>query len=72
MRNNSFITLPATLFTAMAFFMVGNTFLIGLALICLGFIALYIARINDEVVDRPLYIVRNKINLKNERKKSEI
>jgi len=62
----------ATLFTAMAFFMVGNTFLIGLVLICLGFIALYIARINDEVVNRPLYIVRNKINLKNERKKSEI
>jgi polyisoprenyl-phosphate glycosyltransferase len=50
-------------FTAIAFFVVANTLLIGIVLICLGFIALYIARIHDEVVDRPLYIVREKINL---------
>lgn len=49
-------------FTAIAFFVVANTLLIGVVLVCLGFIALYIARIHDEVVDRPLYIVREKIN----------
>ncbi len=50
-------------FTAIAFFVVANTLLIGIVLICLGFIALYIARIHDEVVGRPLYIIREKINL---------
>lgn len=50
-------------FTAIAFFIVANTLLMGVVLICLGFIALYIARIHDEVVGRPLYIIREKINL---------
>jgi len=49
-------------FTVMAFVVVGNTLLIGIVLVCLGFIALYIARIHDEVTGRPLYIIRNKIN----------
>ncbi len=41
-------------------FMVGLllTFLIGIVLACLGLIALYIAHINDEVTNRPLYVVR--------------
>jgi dolichol-phosphate mannosyltransferase len=34
-------------------------FLVGVVLVCLGFIALYIARIHDEVANRPLYIVRS-------------
>lgn len=55
------------MFSPIAFLMIINTLLIGIVLICLGFIALYIARIHDEVVDRPLYIIRNKINIdKNE------
>jgi dolichol-phosphate mannosyltransferase len=33
-------------------------FLIGIVLICLGFIALYIANIHAEVGNRPMYIVR--------------
>lgn len=33
-------------------------FLIGIVLICLGFIALYIANIHTEVSNRPLYILR--------------
>lgn len=49
-------------FSAIAFFVVANTLLIGVVLVCLGFIALYIARIHDEVVGRPLYIVKEKIN----------
>ncbi|HMH69930.1 MAG TPA: glycosyltransferase family 2 protein [Candidatus Saccharimonadales bacterium] len=34
-------------------------FLVGVVLICLGFVALYIARIHEEVINRPLYIVKN-------------
>lgn len=52
-----------TLFTPIAILATGNTFLIGIVLISLGFIALYIARIHNEVINRPLYIVREKINL---------
>lgn len=53
----------AMFFTPIAYVIVANTFLIGIVLICLGFIALYIARIHDEVTNRPLYIVRTKFNL---------
>jgi len=49
------------LFTPIAILATGNTFLIGIVLISLGFIALYIARIHSEVIDRPLYIVRQEI-----------
>lgn len=55
-----------TMFTPIAILAVGNTFLIGIVLICLGFIALYIARIHAEVIDRPLYIVREKMNIERE------
>lgn len=37
-------------------------FLIGIVLMCLGFIALYIGNIHNEVLKRHLYIVREKIN----------
>jgi dolichol-phosphate mannosyltransferase len=33
-------------------------FLVGLVLVCLGLVALYIAHIHDEVIARPLYVVR--------------
>ncbi|MBF0456422.1 MAG: glycosyltransferase family 2 protein [Nitrospirae bacterium] len=42
--------------------LVSNTFLIGIVLICLGFIALYIGNIHSEVTRRPLYIVKDQIN----------
>lgn len=51
-----------TYFTPLAILATSNTFLIGIVLISLGFIALYIARIHSEVINRPLYIVREKIN----------
>jgi len=35
-------------------------FLIGIVLVCLGLIALYIANIHAEVVNRPLYVIRKK------------
>ena len=37
-------------------------FLVGLILCCLGLMALYIANIQKEVMHRPLYVVRKKIN----------
>lgn len=51
------------LFTPIAILGVSNMFLIGIVLISLGFIALYIARIHNEVINRPLYIVREKVNI---------
>jgi dolichol-phosphate mannosyltransferase len=52
-----------TMFTPIAILGVSNMFLIGIVLISLGFIALYIARIHSEVINRPLYIVREKVNM---------
>lgn len=39
-------------------------FLIGIVLCCLGFIALYIANIQNEVTNRPLYVIKKKKNFK--------
>ncbi|MBI2439729.1 MAG: glycosyltransferase family 2 protein [Candidatus Moranbacteria bacterium] len=50
------------MFTPIAILGVSNMFLIGIVLISLGFITLYIARIHNEVINRPLYIVREEIN----------
>lgn len=47
-------------FTWPAILAVMNVFLIGIVLICLGFIALYIANIHNEVNNRPMYIIRKK------------
>lgn len=49
------------LYTPLALVAVGNSFLIGIVLMGLGFIAMYIGRIHTEVVNRPLYIVRRVI-----------
>ena len=51
-----------TMFTPLAILATMNMFLIGIVLISLGFIALYIARIHGEVINRPLYIVRERVN----------
>ncbi len=51
-------------FTPISILAMSNTFLIGIVLVCLGFIALYIARIHGEVTGRPLYIVRETLNAK--------
>lgn len=45
-------------FTPLALFMVLNTFLIGLIMLCLGLLALYIGNINEGVLRRPDYIIR--------------
>lgn len=49
-------------FTPLSILATINIFLVGIVLISLGFVALYIARIHSEVINRPLYIVREKVN----------
>lgn len=49
-------------FTPLAMVVVINTFLIGIVLIAIGLVALYIGTIHTEVVNRPLYIVRERLN----------
>jgi len=60
--------IDAGVFTSLAFVVVANTLLMGIVLISLGFIALYIARIHEEVINRPLFIIRNKINIEENEK----
>lgn len=50
-------------FSGIAILAVFILFLMGIALICLGLIALYIANIQIEVTNRPLYIIKNKKNI---------
>ena len=54
--------LQSPMFTSIAFVIVLNTLILGIVLMALGLIALYIGQIRDEVVNRPLYVVREKIN----------
>lgn len=53
---------PAVHFSGPAQLAILIVFLIGMVLCCLGLIALYIATIHKEVVNRPLYVIRKKIN----------
>ncbi|OGS41350.1 MAG: hypothetical protein A2506_13660 [Elusimicrobia bacterium RIFOXYD12_FULL_66_9] len=50
------------LFTPLAIVVVINTLLIGIVLMSVGMVALYIGTIHTEVVNRPLYIVRERVN----------
>lgn len=62
------IMLPTKFIFGLSFFSplfilgTANTFLVGLVLVCLGIIALYIGGIHNEVINRPLYIVKDKLN----------
>lgn len=49
--------------TPSAIVVIANMFLNGIVLMCLGFIALYIGNIHNEVINRPLYLIRHTINL---------
>ena len=54
--------LQSPMFTSIAFVIVLNTLILGIVLMALGLIALYIGQIRDEVVNRPLYVVRERVN----------
>lgn len=55
-------------FTGTATLAVLILFLIGIVLCCLGLIALYVANIHNEVVNRPLYIIKKKKNIAENKK----
>ncbi len=50
------------IFRPIAFFAVLNATLSGFILICLGLVASYVGKVYREVIGRPIYIVREKIN----------
>ncbi len=54
-------------FTGTALLAVMTLFMVGIILICLGLVALYIERIHVEVTNRPLYIMRKRLSLKDRR-----
>lgn len=49
-------------YTPLAIVVVANTFLIGIVLMAIGLVALYIGTIHTEVINRPLYVVRERLN----------
>jgi len=49
-------------FSSLSYVIVANTFFIGVVLMALGMMALYIGYIHTEVTNRPLFIIRKKIN----------
>jgi dolichol-phosphate mannosyltransferase len=51
-------------YTPLAIVVVANTFFIGIVLMAIGIVALYIGSIHTEVINRPLYLIREKINFK--------
>lgn len=59
----TYFFLHSQIFTPMAFFIVANTLLIGIVLMSIGMVALYIGNIHTEVINRPLYLIRTKLNL---------
>lgn len=58
----SFTLTDKTSYTPLAIVVVANTFLIGIVLMAIGLVALYIGTIHTEVINRPLYLVRERIN----------
>jgi dolichol-phosphate mannosyltransferase len=53
-----YIFTSSHMYTPLAIVVVANTFLIGIVLMAIGLVALYIGTIHTEVVNRPLYVVR--------------
>lgn len=49
------------LFSSISFVIVANTFIMGIMLTALGVVAIYIGQIHSEVINRPLYVVRERI-----------
>lgn len=57
----NYLILNIWIYTPLAMVVVINTFLIGIVLIAIGLVALYIGIIHTEVINRPLYIIRERI-----------
>ena len=52
-------------FSTISYVIVFNTMIAGISLMALGMIALYIGRIYDEVINRPLYVIKDIRKTKN-------
>ena len=50
------------MFSAISFVIVTNTLVLGIVLVSIGLVALYIGQIQVEVINRPLYVIREKLN----------
>jgi hypothetical protein len=50
-------------FTPLSIIVVANTFFMGLLMSVLGLIGLYIAKIHQEVLGRPLYLIKRSVNI---------
>lgn len=55
--------LKSVFFSPLSIVVMANTFLIGIVLMAIGMVALYIGNIHMEVINRPLYVVREKVNV---------
>lgn len=60
----SYLFRNEVIYTPLAIFVVANTLLMGIVMISIGLVALYIGNIHTEVINRPLYIVREKLSAK--------
>ena len=58
----NYFILSGSNFSPLAIVTVANTFLVGLVLMSIGLVALYVGNIHTEVINRPLYIVRERLN----------
>ncbi|QZP17285.1 glycosyltransferase family 2 protein [Methylophilales bacterium] len=59
-------------FSPLAIVVVANTFLMGLVLVSIGLVALYVGNIHTEVINRPLYIIRERLNFSNSPEEQKI
>ena len=60
----NYLVLKVWIYTPLAMAVVINTFLIGVVLMALGLVALYVGIIHTEVINRPLYIIRDYLGKK--------
>ena len=58
------LTISLFSFSNLAIVVVLNTILMWIVMMSLGLIALYIWKIHEEVLGRPMYIIKNKLNFK--------
>ncbi len=57
----NYLVLKIWIYTPLAMVVVINTFLIGIVLMALGLVALYVGIIHTEVINRPLYVLRERL-----------
>lgn len=50
-------------YTPLAIVVMANTFLIGIVLMSIGLVAMYVGTIHTEVINRPLYVVRERLKV---------